>query len=1255
MRKVLHNIGNKALTVLLALFLLLAFGSSALARDSITVYVTGCLNDSRGLMLTDGAVHEEIVPIAQLPVEVSDLNGNGYYDIDDVLTAVHNGYCVDGYAKSASGYINKLWGISTSNVGYCLNNETARGLTQKVKDGDYLTAWVYGDSYCFDYYAYFDRDVAVVMVDGELQLSVDFNDNMWGYAADFEDSDLIVGVIDEYGSVNDSFPGTAAISDGVITAGFTSPGQYYLAVQLPADSYEYITTPVCKVIVVPDDNEAITALLQQDADNLSIAASLSRNIDLPSTGQNGTVITWKSSDTGVITATGRIKPDSQADKQAVLTATVTLPGSELKVEKEFPVTVLKADNESLAQKEVQAVKESLTFDIIKSANQYPWCVRFDLDLYEAASYDSDADTVTFGSGDQVVISWKSSDQSVILNGGHVTCADSIKKVSLTATISHVSGLADDATVKFDITVLDSTATWITIDNPYLAKLLANNIAASWQKQMDTGNYPWVVADMAAADKLGAAAYASGNSHSLTESQKQAYVDHAVARLADADAKSGDLAKYIIGLSALGYDAHHVVTAQGNEFDAVALLKAKVSSEDSIYTLPYMVIAFRQFGDDYTIEINTLVKKILDNQLAEGGWNGYGTTADADTTAPVLLALAGREDAADPVNKALAALESSVAFNENDTVVSWGSDTVESTALLAAGLAAVGHDPADFYGHDLLNGIIAMADASGNGFLYGYENSLNATSTEQGFRGLIACLGYAANKGAYNIYDFSANQDSRIYAIASQAEQYTVTFDIRDEDNRDVSQKAVIRVYDAKGAKVAGDVNKYQLYTGDYTYVISCDGYIDAKGSFSVMTANKTVRVNLETDGLPVTFRLIGDSEHGSSGHENYFTWYATREYIMAEGDSAWDLIRTALNKAKLSYDYKNGYLSAVENPLTGEKLAELDNGKNSGWMYVVYDKDDDDVDVSRTAINKYMLNDGDQVILYYTDDYTEKYKGFSVKDIDPSLSTLKNYLSKSISVAESLLEEIYVSEDGSDVPANKLWVKQADYNALQKALKAAQKVYDDKNSDYEDYQDALSDLAAAKEKFENAARYGNMAGATFYDVPASHWAYHYITDLAASGAVQGYGGFFYPERNITRADFVTMLARMSGKDMPYYYGGFTDISGDKYYAQPVAWAAAAGIVNGYSDNSFRPDSLISRQEMAAMLYRYAIYLGKALPAGGYLGFTDSNAIGYYAAAAVSSLHQAGIIGGYPGGSFQPLGYGSRAEAVKMIYLLDNYR
>ena len=74
-----------------------------------------------------------------------------------------------------------------------------------------------------------------------------------------------------------------------------------------------------------------------------------------------------------------------------------------------------------------------------------------------------------------------------------------------------------------------------------------------------------------------------------------------------------------------------------------------------------------------------------------------------------------------------------------------------------------------------------------------------------------------------------------------------------------------------------------------------------------------------------------------------------------------------------------------------------------------------------------------------------------------------------------------------------------------------------------------------------------------------------------------------------------------------------------------------------------------------MLYRYAIYLEKALPAGGDLGFTDSNAIGYYAAAAVSSLRQAGIIGGYPDGSFQPLGYGSRAEAVKMIYLLDNYR
>ncbi|MDO4581274.1 MAG: S-layer homology domain-containing protein [Bacillota bacterium] len=181
----------------------------------------------------------------------------------------------------------------------------------------------------------------------------------------------------------------------------------------------------------------------------------------------------------------------------------------------------------------------------------------------------------------------------------------------------------------------------------------------------------------------------------------------------------------------------------------------------------------------------------------------------------------------------------------------------------------------------------------------------------------------------------------------------------------------------------------------------------------------------------------------------------------------------------------------------------------------------------------------------------------------------------------------------------------------------------------------------------------NVTVAAFADV-AGHWANAYINSLSARGVIGGYpDGGFKPNAAIKHADFIVMLARLSEQTLPAYSGQFTDVTADRYYAQAVAWAAAAGVTTGDGEGGFRPEALISRQDMAAMLYRYARHMGIALPADGAASFSDAAAIAGYAEEAVNAMYQAKIIGGYPDGSFAPKSSATRAEAAKMVYLLDS--
>ena len=164
----------------------------------------------------------------------------------------------------------------------------------------------------------------------------------------------------------------------------------------------------------------------------------------------------------------------------------------------------------------------------------------------------------------------------------------------------------------------------------------------------------------------------------------------------------------------------------------------------------------------------------------------------------------------------------------------------------------------------------------------------------------------------------------------------------------------------------------------------------------------------------------------------------------------------------------------------------------------------------------------------------------------------------------------------------------------------------------------------------------------------NHWAYRFIDRLAGMGITNGYeDGTFKPERTITRAEFARIVAK--AKNLPLESQAtlsFSDAADVPEWARPaVAAAVKAGIIKGYEDNTFRPDKLISRAEMATMMVRAMSLTPAALPV---LTFSDAGEIPQWAQGYVAAAVEKGIIKGKEGNKFDALSNATRAEAAAMV-------
>lgn len=218
---------------------------------------------------------------------------------------------------------------------------------------------------------------------------------------------------------------------------------------------------------------------------------------------------------------------------------------------------------------------------------------------------------------------------------------------------------------------------------------------------------------------------------------------------------------------------------------------------------------------------------------------------------------------------------------------------------------------------------------------------------------------------------------------NRGETLTLTLAGAGVSENDAKAEAIADAEIYEGSKLIGttdengqlqvETNTLSLGTHRFTAVKKDEaGHNLLTAVMSSITVNKVSDPSADPNKTVVTFRLIGDTKHGEEGSDNeavhaYTTWIATGTYSFDQSEvTVGEVFKTALEEAGLSYvGIENNYISSITAPeiYGGYELKEMDNGKNSGWMYTVNGIHPD------RGLNEWYVTTGDEIVWHYIDDY----------------------------------------------------------------------------------------------------------------------------------------------------------------------------------------------------------------------------------------------------------------------------------------------
>ena len=178
------------------------------------------------------------------------------------------------------------------------------------------------------------------------------------------------------------------------------------------------------------------------------------------------------------------------------------------------------------------------------------------------------------------------------------------------------------------------------------------------------------------------------------------------------------------------------------------------------------------------------------------------------------------------------------------------------------------------------------------------------------------------------------------------------------------------------------------------------------------------------------------------------------------------------------------------------------------------------------------------------------------------------------------------------------------------------------------------------------------AGAGYSDVPHDAWFAAAVEEVTEKGLMSGSGdGTFRPNEAVTRAMVITVLWQLEGSPAQSDLSSFSDIDpagSGMWYAPQAAWAKNAGVASGYADGSFHGGEAVTREQLAAFLYRYAVYKDQPIAQGALGLFSDAGLVSSWAQDPVRHMVGMGYFRGDSEGRLDPLGTADRAELASIL-------
>ena len=178
-----------------------------------------------------------------------------------------------------------------------------------------------------------------------------------------------------------------------------------------------------------------------------------------------------------------------------------------------------------------------------------------------------------------------------------------------------------------------------------------------------------------------------------------------------------------------------------------------------------------------------------------------------------------------------------------------------------------------------------------------------------------------------------------------------------------------------------------------------------------------------------------------------------------------------------------------------------------------------------------------------------------------------------------------------------------------------------------------------------------VSGLPFGDVKSADWFYNDVKYVYEKGMMAGTAAdVFAPNATTTRAMIVTILYRLEGSPAVTGTSAFVDVPAGQWYTDAVNWAAANQIVKGTSATTFAPNDSITREQMAAILYRYAQYKGYDVTKKADLsGYSDNGQVSAYAKDALAWANAAKLINGVTNTTLAPQGNATRAQVSAILH------